>query len=307
MRKLLVLIPLILLGGCSEDFATLHFAQSVRTFYGDLAPQYGDDLYNAILALHIDPKDIEVELDHDHPQTIVISVSRSLDVTKRKALRDFFDEIPRARAATSWDVDVTLEPQALAPQFQVWREPLEKIKGPVTLKLELGDRIEALSTASLQDRMLAASNKSEVSSIITCHVLAKVSGGPFKLRSIVQIEEGPSERAQVVLEYDQMRYATVPARFDFKDPTLKQRIGNGQIKAWQAQRTLQRNPYGPFEMAFEIGSLGKQSLNLNSGTDQRIGMAQDDCRELANRAGRPFSLFLGRGLDRLESVTYADD
>ncbi|MNN45274.1 hypothetical protein D3C81_1596000 [compost metagenome] len=60
-------------------------------------------------------------------------------------------------------------------------------------------------------------------------------------------------------------------------------------------------------MAFEIGSLGKQSLNLNPGKDLRIGMLQSDCRDLANRAGRPFSLFIGEGLDRLESVTYAAD
>jgi len=306
MRKLLVLLPLLLLGGCSEDFATLHFAQPVSAYYGDLKQQYGDDLYQAILKLGIDPKDIEVELDNDHRQDLLISVSRSLDAGKRQALRELFDEIPRARAATSWEVDVTLEPQSLEPQYQVWREALEKIKGPVTLEIKLGSRIEALSTATLMDSIQAAEKKSEVSSIITCHVLAEVSRGPFKLRSIVQLEEGPSERAQVVIEYGQMRYATVPAQFDFKDPVLKERIGNGQIKAWQAERTLQRNPYGPFEMAFEIGSLGKQSVNLYSGTDQRISMLQSDCRELADHAGRPFSLFIGQGLDRLESVTYAD-
>ncbi|MDD2049203.1 hypothetical protein [Pseudomonas putida] len=306
MRKLLILLPLLLLGGCSEDFATLHFAEPASAYYGTLKQQNGDDLYQAILKLGIDPKDIEVKLDNDHRQDLLISVSRSLDADKRQALRELFDEIPRARAATSWEVDVTLEPQSLEPRHRAWREALEKIKGPVTLEIKLGTRIEAFYTANNLERILAAANKSEVSGIVTCHVLAEVSRGPFKLRSIVQLEEGPSERAQVDIEYDQMRYATGPAQFDFKDPVLKERIRNGQIKAWQAERTPQRYPYGPFEMAFEIGSLGKHSVDLYSGTDQRIRMFQSDCWALANHVGRPFSLFIGHGLDRLESVTYAD-
>lgn len=307
MCKLLVLLPLMLLGGCSEDFATLHFAQPVSAYYGDLRPQYGDDLYQAILALKIDPKDIEVELDDDHRQNLLINVSRSLDAGKRQALRELFDEIPRARAAASWEVDVTLEPHAPGARFDGFSEAVKSIQGPVTLQLKLGNRIEALSSATLRERTLAAENNSEVSSIITCHVLAEVSGGPFKFRSIVQRDDGPPERAQVIIEYAPMHFAQLPARFDFKDPTLRERIHNGQVKAWQAEGTPQRSPWRPFEMAFEIGSLGKQSLNLNPGKDLRIGMLQGDCRDLANRAGRPFSLFLGEGLDRLESVTYAAD
>ncbi|WP_327439533.1 hypothetical protein [Pseudomonas donghuensis] len=307
MRKLLVLLPLMLLGGCSEDFATLHFQQSVRSFYGDLATRYGDDLYQAILALKIDPEDIEVELDSNDSRVILISVSRSLEASKRQALRQLLDEIPRARAATSWEVDVTLEPHAPDAKYDQWREAVDSIQGPVTLQLKLGDRIEVLSSATVQERALAAETSSQVSSLITCHALAEVSGGPFKFRSIVQLDDGPPERAQVIIEYAPMQFAQLPARFDFKDPVLRERIHNGQVKAWQAERTPQRSPWRPFEMAFEIGSLGKQSLNLIPGKDLRVGLLQSDCRDLANRAGRPFSLFIGEGLDRLESVTYAAD
>ncbi|CAK9891537.1 MULTISPECIES: hypothetical protein [Pseudomonas] len=306
MRKLLVLLPLMLLGGCSEDFATLHFQQSVSSFYGGLATRYGDDLYQAILALKIDPEDIEVELDSNDSRVILISVSRSLEASKRQALRELLDEIPRARAASSWEVDVTLETDAPDAKYDQWRESVERIKGPVTLQLKLDDRIEVLSSATAQERKLAAETDSQVSSIITCHALAEVSDGPFKFKSIVQLDDGPPERAQVIIEYAYLQFAQLPARFDFKDPVLKERIHNGQVKAWQAENTPQRSPWRPFEMAFEIGSLGKQSLNLTPGKDLRVGLLQSDCRELANRAGRPFSLFMGQGLDRLESVTYAN-
>lgn len=306
---LLCLLPILLLTGCKEDFMTLHFQAPVgRTGNSPVIQQgYEMALRKAIHARGIDLETIALAMDETDDKTIHLSLARSLDDQQRATLRELFEEIPRARAATTWQVEMRLLPDdKRAPGSGINRDDLGDTSQPITLTLQVDPRVRTYSTTSLQEQLRSTTEDRERQSDVSCALFAKVvkSKLPFMIKRIQPLPDAPPEEALVTFSSSDSMFDQVVARFEFRDAELKQQIQAGKVSPWQTGYYLQPDPLHSFSLSMQVGYLGEQSLNFNSGTDQRMSSLVVACDKLLDTLGRPFSLEAGVGIDRIQRVTF---
>lgn len=305
--RLLLLLPILLLTGCKEDFMTLHFQTSVGRVGSSPVIQQGYELAlrKAIHARGIDPEAIALEMDETDDKVIHLSLTSSLEPQQRATLRELFEEIPRARAATTWQVDMYPLPD---DERGIYPHDFADISGPITLTLEVDPRVRTYSTTSLQERVHSTAEGRERRSDVSCALFAKVSGKlPVRFTGIQALPDAPPEWALLTYNSRNTSFAQVVARFEFRDAELKQQVQSGTVSAWQTAGFLQPDPLHSFSLSMQVGYLGEQSLNFNSGTDQRMSSLVVACDKLLDTLGRPFSLVAGVGIDRIQSVTFVGE
>ena len=307
--RVLTLVFTLALTGCKDTFLTLHFQTPVHShdLYKAVNDTYLNSLYTAINARGIDPEQVELELDENDNRVIHLKVSDSLGAEQRATLQALFEEIPKARAATSWEVDMVLEPDAkeAAGLSTQERQRLNHFTQPIGLTLKLDPQLKMYASASAAERRQARLNGTEVETEMDCHFSADVSGpAPFKLLGITQLPGSPPERA--LLRYSRNTGyppAEIPAHFLFKDASLRQKIERGEVRPWQETVILDANPAAGFTLSLEYARLGRHRLWLDQRPDWRMYRLSEDCENIIAFIGRPFSLFAGKGIDRLERVT----
>ena len=99
--KLLPLLTALLLTGCQEDFMDLHFEQAVGDRGRQVYTRVSTLLEEALRAHGIAAEKIELELDAQDPRVIHLAINGELPPEQRAALRAVFDDILKARAASS--------------------------------------------------------------------------------------------------------------------------------------------------------------------------------------------------------------
>lgn len=294
--KLLPLLTALLLTGCQEDFMDLHFEQAVGDRGRQVYTRVSTLLEEALRAHGIAAEKIELELDAQDPRVIHLAINGELPPEQRAALRAVFDDILKARAASSMVIDLTLQaqPGAASPQ-------------PFPLELAITPEVQLAARYQLLDRALSLYNKNAVPVQIVCAIKGQLNGElPFNAVSVRQIPEQSPEHVYLNYRAQNLRRQTLPALMHVRDAQLRERMNQGEIRLWSEEQVQNDLLRSELQLSIEIGTLGEQLLAADFSADNRQGTWTRECSKKIEHLGRPFSFHIGSGLDRLKAVTYKD-
>lgn len=311
-RYLLLLPLLFALTGCKEDFATLHFQDSVRSD-PKAGPQYSDQLvheaykqsiYTALGAQGLDPDAIALERDKDDDKVIHLRlVDYSLSPEQRGRLRAVFEQVTEARKASSMNLHLELD----NAQAKVTPSGSSDLPDSIDASLAFEPEFGMLLDRSYEDSMQAIVNAREIEGPVSCKITARLSMPvPLKLVAYEALEQENSERGLISLLTRSGSIAKVPFKVHFDDPDLNRLLQQKAVQAWPSSSKVTRPAPVPLdEFAIVIGSIGVQTLTSALPFDTRKDELQELCNQKMQATGRPFTFHMGRSLDRLVSVELA--
>jgi hypothetical protein len=310
-RCCLLLLPLLLsLTGCKEDFATLHFQDSVRSD-PKAGPQFSDQLvheaykqsiYTALSTQGLDPDAIALERDAEDDKVIHLRLAdRSLSPEQRGRLRSLFEGVTNARKASSMNLRLDLD----NAHASVTPSGSSGLPDSIDASLEFDPTFEMLLARSYEDTMSAIVSESEIEGPVTCKITAHLKM-PERLQLIAYeaLEDDIREPGLISLMI-RSSIAKVPLRVHFDDPDLNRHLQQKNIQVWPSSSKITRPAPVPFdEFAIRIGSIGVQKLTSAQPFDTRKDELQALCDQKMQALGRPFTFQMGRTLDRLSRVDY---
>ncbi|QZI70273.1 hypothetical protein K5F93_28690 [Pseudomonas protegens] len=311
-RRYLLLLPLLLsLAGCKEDFATLHFQDSVRSD-PKAGPQFSDQLvheaykqsiYTALSAQGLDPDAIALERDKEDDKVIHLRlVDYSLSPEQRGRLKAVFEQVTDARKASSMNLHLELD----NAQASVTPSGPSGLPDSIDATLKFDPTFEMLLDRSYDDSLRAIVNRSEIEGPVSCKITAHLTT-PTRLKLIgyEALEQDNSERGLISLLTRSGSIAKVPLKVHFDDPDLNRHMQQKTIQAWpSSSKSTQPAPVPLDEFAVVIGSIGVQTLTSALPFDTRKDELQALCDQKMQTLGRPFTFQIGRTLDRLTRVDY---
>lgn len=310
--RYLLLLPLLLaLTGCKEDFATLHFQDSVRSD-PKAGPQYSDQLvheaykqsiYTALSAQGLDPDAITLERDKEDDKVIHLRlVDYSLSPEQRGSLKALLDQVIAARQASSMTLRLELD----NAHAKVTPSGTSDLPDRIDATLEFDPQFGMLLDRSYEDSMQAIVSASEIQGPVSCKIVAHLkTPTPLKLIAYEALEQDNSERGLISLLTRSGSIAKVELKVHFEDPDLNRHLQNKTVQAWPSSSKITRPAPVPLdEFAIVIGSIGVQTLTAALPFDTRKDELQALCDQKMQTLGRPFTFQMGRTLDRLTRVDY---
>ncbi|KTC34057.1 hypothetical protein AO265_28410 [Pseudomonas sp. ABAC61] len=310
-RYLLLLSLLIGLTGCKEDFATLHFQDSVRSD-PKAGPQYSDQLvheaykqsiYTALGTQGLDPDAIALERDKEDDKVIHLRlVDYSLSPEQRGSLKALLDQVIAARQASSMNLRLELD----NAHAKVTPSGTSDLPDRIDATLEFDPQFDMLLDRSYEDSMQAIVNESEIQGPVSCKITAHLAmPTPLKLIAYEALEQDNSERGLISLLTRSGSIAKVALKVHFADPDLNRHLQDKTVQAWPSSSKITRPAPVPLdEFAIVIGSIGVQTLTAALPFDTRKDQLQALCDQKMQTLGRPFTFQMGRTLDRLTRVDY---
>lgn len=296
LYKLLPLLGALLLAGCKEDFMSLQFERPVGYQNHQIHSNVSTLLTEAIRSRGIAPERIVLELDEQDTRIIHLALDGELSTEQRTALRALFDDILKARAASSMAVDLTLQaqPGAATPQ-------------PIPLELAITPEVQLSARYQYLDRAIGLFNQSGVPVQIICSIEGQLNGElPFKGLSVRQISEQSPEHAYLNYRTQNFQRKTMPVLMQVKDAQLRESMSKGEIRLWSEEQIVDDLLRTKLQLSIEIGNLGDQVLAADFSADSRQDAWTSECAKKIEQLGRPFSFHVGSGLDRLLAVSYQD-
>lgn len=294
--KLLPLLTALLLTGCKEDFMSLHFEQPVGYRGEQVNAKVGTLLKEAISSRGIDPERIVLELDEQDSKVVHLALDGELSPDQRTALHTLFDEILKARAASSMTVDLTL---AAAPG--------EATPQPIPLELAITSEVRLSARYQYLDRAMGLFSQSGVPVQIVCSIEGQLNGElPFTGLSVRQIPEQSPEHVYLHYRTQNFQTKTMSVLMQVKDAQLRESMNKGDIRLWSEEQIINDLLRSKLQLSIEIGNLGDQVLAADFSVDSRQDTWTSECAKKIEHLGRPFSFHIGSGLDRLQAVTYQD-
>lgn len=310
MKRLsLLLLPLILaLTGCKEDFATLHFQDSVRSD-PKAGPQFSDELvheaykqsiFQALSAQGLDPDAVALERDKKDDKVIHLRlVDYSLSPEQRGSLRALLEQVTSARNASSMKVRLELD----TAHASVNPPGPSGLADSIDATLEFAPEFDLMLARNQQDSMRAIVSHSAIEGEVSCKIAARLA--PATGLKLMAYETLDGDQAFVSLLTRSGSIAKVPLKVHFADPDLSRHIQQKTVVAWPSSSKITRPAPVPLdELAIRIGSLGMQTLTTAQPFDTRKDELQALCDQKMQALGRPFTFHLGRTLDRLNRVDY---
>lgn len=311
-RISLLLLPLILaLTGCKEDFATLHFQDSVRSD-PKAGPQFSDELvheaykqsiFQALSAQGLDPDAVALERDKKDDKVIHLRlVDYALSPEQRGSLRGLFEQVTRARDASSMKVRLALD----NAHASVNPSGPSGLPDSIEASLEFAPEFDLMLARNHEDSMRAIVNHSAIEGVVSCKIAARLVPAPgLKLMAYETLDGDNTDRAFISVLTRSGSIAKVPLKVYFDDPDLTRHLQQKTVLAWPSSSKITRPAPVPLdEIALRIGSLGMQTLTTAQTFDTRKDELQALCEQKMQALGRPFTFHLGRSLDRLSHVDY---
>lgn len=297
-----MLFSALLLAGCTEEFATLHFGDSInKTFVAEgyaSKISYREFLLGELAKRGVSVDQLDIETDEKNSKVLNLSFkSRFFDQDQKKRVRDYLDQQLADRKAASFSATLHAYPERVKPRDD--RHALETLKRSTTQT-----RVEPRGAPSTQVTYLRRGLSSvKVQGEMQCHFESLLSEPlPFEALRLLSSEADKAEAQSNTNVWVRYRYYSedIPALLVFDDANLARLIDKGEIDIDIEKK-----------LAGKISTFSFAIDGLSSGTHTN-GRAEPDiyydlhrqCNELIGALGRPFSFHMGGGMDRLISVTY---
>lgn len=298
--KPLALLGALLLAGCNDDLMTLRFQDAAGSPGTGLLLLKQEQLDALLGAQQIDPQSLRWRVDLEDHHLVHVSVVKPLDDAQRSAARALFDPLMQARAASTLDIEVTLDIPAQQREelSAVQRQQIASLPQPLIVKLALEPEILTMALMPRGDDDVMGDVMEQVNSRVSCQLQARpVEPLPAGVTALWTLALDGAD--QVSVEMGEWSY---PARYRFRDPDLQQQVQSGALQLLPATR-LSVNP-----LVVELGfaDLGQHRLYSHFPLQQHAPALIRECEYAANALPRPLSFHVGEGLDRLETVTYKD-
>jgi len=265
-----------MLSGCDEQEVGLEFQVSVIDNYahGHADRYYAEAVRNLLAEQQIDLARVEMWADDETPWVVNLRMPGDvLTPARREALQTTVDAVLAARQAVTGNVTLTLADQP---------------DQPIALRLAFPNDVAIKSHPTLSEAM-----RSLIENTARGEVDCRV---PVRLRANLPFEVLDYSQGVMTLRTPDQKLRRTPVRLEFADGGLRSQVARGQV-AVSFSREKDRD-----HMIFELGSLGMHSWTPMSARDSSLNEIYGLCRSRASQLGRPLSLFVGNGLDRLTYV-----
>ena len=298
--KPLALLGALLLAGCNDDLMTLRFEDSAGSSGTGLDTRKQQMIDEALVQRQIDPKSLRFRVDLEDEHLVHVSELQPLTDVQRTALREPFDEIMRARAASTLQIAVTLDMtpaqrQELSPEQH---KQLDALPQPLLITLDLSPQILTMALMPRDDDNVVREVTERINSEVSCQLQAlPVKPLPEGVTGLWQMSLDTAN--QVSIELGEWSY---PARYRLTDAGLQQKIDNGEMRLVDPNYLS----VDPLVVMLGFSDLGQQRLYRNFPLQPNASALIRSCEDAANELPRPLSFRVGDGLDRLESVTYKE-
>lgn len=298
--KPLALLGALLLAGCNDDLMTLRFEDSAGSSGTGLDTRKQQMIDEALVQRQIDPKSLRFRVDLEDEHLVYVSELQPLTDAQRTALREPFDEIIRARAASTLQIELTLDitPAQRQALSDAERQQIDALAQPLLITLELDPKVLTMALMPRDDGTVVRDVTERISSEVTCQLHAlPVKPLPAGVTGLWQMTlDTPGE---VRIELGEAHY---PAHYRLTDPGLQARIDKGELRLIEPTYLS----VDPLLVMLGFSDLGQQRLYRNFPLQPNASALIRSCEDAANELPRPLSFRVGDGLDRLESVTYKD-
>jgi hypothetical protein len=295
----------LLLVGCGDtDLMTVRFQNAVGSAGQQVNPDLSQMLNQALEQRQVDPENLRFRVDRKDKHLLHVSSEGPLDPRQLSALQDLFDEIVLARSLATMDIEVTLQPTATQREDLTPAQAAVVNAMPPTFTVQ-ADLADMVSTVAMMPQAWPVPMM-DLSLYVMAEVKCQLPVNPRiypRMGSPIEIKRGKSRQELIVVfllpdETDGPSYWRVSARYRFKDVDLQRKVENGEVE-------LLTDNDQALPIAFKLADLGKHRLMSAYRFDDRSNTLIDKCDEAQKKLGRPFSFFVGLGLDRVEAVTYA--
>lgn len=306
--KTLALCSVLLLGGCGDEaFMTVRFETKMGTARWGVDQYSGDLINKGLEQRHIDPKSLRFDVDAEDEQRVHVYLLQPLDAQQQSDLRGLFEEVVQARNAVTMDIEVTLQPteaerKRLTPE-QV--KALQAMPPSFTLPARLGKEVSTVAAMPGAWPGATMDISERVEAEVSCQLYVNLQNYYPGMSDIYPAAGTDPQR--VILEFGETSESgdvsdwTVSAYYRFKEASVQRQVDQGELKLVPAD---EQNDGETLSIAFKLADLGEQRIMRAHQIDASIRHLNFKCSAEEDKLGRPYTFFLGNGLDRVESVTY---
>jgi hypothetical protein len=308
--KVIVLMSLVFLSGCKEEFAVLEFdvpveQRQVVSAQAYISVDYREMLRERLTAHGIDLNRIELTKDKGNSKILnVVFPYGSMSVPQREQIKAVLTDIISSR--THWKFKANLQPHwnTLNLTSEAGRQLALEISQQMTL--ESADPFKViLAGKATFDSVISTLLDNKVSQEFFCHVELKLQNAiPFA--SIISVDafdppEGVTGNVMLKKIMPGNSAYKVPATFYVEDDNMRRTI---KEKKLVISNSVLPDGNDVKALSFEVGSLGEQASRGGKLSGSSYHRLEKQCMEMAGNLGRPFSFQFGNGLDRLNKVTF---
>lgn len=317
MKKLAALIlasAMISLSGCKEDLWILKFSEPVRNDrewarlpYStlDILDTYKNEIHAIIRGRNLDPE--HFELIHLEGKEGTILVQADTDAVPQKAIdlleRDLH-EIVEARQKPMLSASLDISPQSPGKEQRLLfdREPHPSYKLNLDFKGE-----DIFFKTNLADHLFGAIIDPDAprDEVVLCTAQAQL----HEPLDFVNIKfEYANGKADGLIDIDSEMHQSnnIPAKLTFSDKQVQSLFEKGALMVTANYRLAplensSSTSKGLTDVYLHFAEF-KKKTRTNNLHPWELEELKKQCRNEAKRVGRPFSFYLGDGLDRLIEI-----
>ncbi len=297
----LLVMGVVMLYDGKQTFMTLYFQEPISLENSfEIEAAYLQAVRQAMAPWPIPAGKLELRLEPGNRQALQVRFAKdALDAGQRQQLRALFESFEPAREEVRPTgrllVDMRQARQVGLGVYDFGPAPAEVIAlGEMSLPLHFS--FPSQIDVQLRRNEQATAQKPQADMI--CEASARLNGAlPFEVTEFDV--SGADLRGEMKLRMPSGAELRAPAQLSFDEQRLLERLEMGDMRVRiQRPETIDR-------LVFEFGKIGTvrdQPYLFFIRSDPEAFAA---CRAIAYQSGRPFSFYLGEGLDRLLKVRFA--
>ncbi|CAK9887393.1 hypothetical protein PS652_00185 [Pseudomonas fluorescens] len=297
-----IVVCMVMLRDDRRTFMTLYFQESVtlNSASDEIDPRYVQALQQIMAAQRIDTQKIDLVLDPDSRRALQVRFADdALDARQRQDLRALFESFEPAREAARLSgrllVDMHQARKLGVGAYYDFGPASEEVVALGEMSLPLYFSFLSQIDVQLRRNELATAQKLQADMI--CEANARLHATlPFEVTDFDV--SGSDLRGEMKLRMASGEQIQAPAQLLFDDQQLLERLEMGGMRV-----RIQR-PDAVDRLVFEFGSIGTVRYQPYMYFIRSDPEAFDACRGVAYQSGRPFSFYLGEGVDRLLKVRF---